>query len=135
MPKSPTLKKKTVKKPATKKPTAKKFPKFENEGVEVKDSNIHGLGLFAVKSFRKGDVIGYYKGPEVTADQDGDHVLWIYDEDEKREYGIDGQNETRFVNHSQKPTAYFNGEELQAMKAIRKGDEVTHNYGEAWADL
>lgn len=111
------------------------IPKSENPGVEIKPSKIHGLGLFAARAFKKGEIIGHYEGPEVTEDQDGDHVLWIYDEDEEREYGVDGQNETRYVNHSKKPNVYFNGTELEAIKAIRKGAELTHNYGDAWADL
>lgn len=111
------------------------IPQFDNPGVEVKASKIHGLGLFAARSFKKGDVIGYYEGPKVTEEQDGDHVLWIFDEDKNEEYGIDGQNETRFVNHTQEANAYFDGEELQAIRPIRKGEEITHNYGEAWTDL
>lgn len=109
------------------------FPTTENRKVEIKDSHIHGLGLFAARNMSKGEVIGLYQGPEV--DYDGDHVLWIFDEDEEREYGIDGQTETRFVNHSKKANAYFNGEVLEAIQSIKKGDEITHNYGEAWADL
>ncbi len=114
-------------------PRTKKLPTTENRKVEIKQSKIHGLGLFAARNLRKGEVIGLYQGPET--EEEGDHVLWIYDEDEQREYGIDGQTETRYVNHSQKPNAYFNGEVLEALRAIKKGEELTHNYGEAWSDL
>jgi SET domain-containing protein len=106
---------------------------FENDKVEIKPSLIHGMGLFATRDLLPGDVIGFYEGPVV--EEDGDHVLWIQDEDEGIEYGIDGQTETRFVNHSRQPNANFNGEVLEALRAIRQGEEITHDYGEAWADL
>jgi uncharacterized protein len=110
-------------------------PRSTNPKVEIKQSHIHGLGLFAARRIRKGEVIGLYEGREVTDEEDnGDHVLWIYDEDTGKEYGIDGRTETRYVNHSQKPNADFNGEILEALKQIRSGDEITFNYGEAWSE-
>ena len=107
-------------------------PPNTNPKVEIKSSLIHGLGLFAARPLREGEVIGLYQGPEV--EYDGDHVLWIYDEDQEREYGIDGTCETRYVNHCRQPNAYFNGEVLEALRVIKAGEEITHNYGEAWAD-
>lgn len=132
MPKKITPAKPAKGKAIKKKPT---LPKFDNERVEVKQSHIHGLGLFSAKSLRKGQVIGYYEGREAKEDEEGDHILWIFDEDENREYGIDGQNETRFVNHCQKPNANFDGERLVALRGIKPGEEITHDYGEAWSDL
>ena len=105
----------------------------DNHKVEIKPSNIHGLGLFAARDMGEGEVVGHYHGPVV--EHEGDHVLWIYDEDQDREYGIEGVSETRFVNHSRRPNAYFNGEVLEALCEIRRGDEITHDYGEEWADL
>lgn len=113
--------------------TESKLPTSQNPKVSIRPSTIHGLGLFAERDFEVDDVIGLYEGPEV--DFVGDHVLWIYDEDEDREYGIDGQSETRYVNHSSKPNAYFNGEVLEAIRPIEKGEEITHDYGEAWEDI
>jgi SET domain-containing protein len=107
-----------------------------NPGVVIRESGIHGQGLFAARRFRKGEVIGLYEGPRVhDEEEDGDHVLWIYDEEADLEYGIDGQNETRFVNHSRRPNACFEGAELVALTTIREGEEITHDYGEAWSDI
>lgn len=128
----------TPTKPASGKAKKKQpsFPEFDNDKAEVRESNIHGLGLFAKKNLRKGSTVGFYQGKLVTSmEDDGDHVLWIYDEDEDREYGIDGENETRYVNHSKKANAHFNGERLVALRTIKAGEEITHDYGEAWADL
>jgi SET domain-containing protein len=112
------------------------LPASQNPNVEIRESGIHGLGLFATRRLRKGEVIGVYDGPRVLDEEDdGDHVLWIYDEEEDLEYGIDGQNETRFVNHSRRPNACFEGAELVALTTIREGEEITHDYGEAWSDI
>jgi SET domain-containing protein len=110
-------------------------PQFSNPLVAVKQSLIHGMGLFAQRTILEGAQIGLYEGAEVESDEEGDHVLWIYDEDEEREYGIDGQNETRFVNHCRSANAAFYGEELVALRTISVGEEITHDYGEAWSAL
>ena len=123
---------KTAIKPKSKsaKKTAKKPLLFE-----VGDSGIHGKGLFARRKITEGTVIGTYQGPKVfTDDEDGDHVLWIEDEDGEI-YGIDGQNELRYVNHSIDANVVFEGEELLAMRDIKKGEELTHHYGDDWLDL
>lgn len=101
----------------------------------VADSGIHGKGLFARRKIAKGTVLGAYDGPKVyTDDEDGDHVLWIEDEDGEV-YGIDGKNELRYVNHSTRANVVFEGEELVAMRDIAKGEELTHHYGDDWEDL
>ncbi len=106
-------------------------PISDNPKVRIAPSSIHGLGLFAARKIRKGEAIGVYSGPEV--EHDGDHVLWIYDENEEREYAIEGTSETRYVNHSRRPNAYFDGEQLESIRPITQGEEITHDYGEAWA--
>lgn len=101
----------------------------------VADSGIHGKGLFARRKIAKGTVLGAYDGPKVfTDDEDGDHVLWIEDDDGEV-YGIDGKNELRYVNHSTRANVVFEGEELVALRDIAKGEELTHHYGDDWEDL
>lgn len=97
--------------------------------LAVKKSPIHGKGLFAASLIRKGALIGVYKGPRSR--QIGDHVLWVEDE-EGQEYGIDGKNRLRYVNHAVKPNACFYGEELYALRSIKAGEEITHHYGDEW---
>ena len=96
-------------------------------------SSIHGKGVFAGRDFVRGDVIGVFEGEE-TAD-DGEHVLWIDDEATGRIYGLRGTNDLRYVNHSSKPNAEFDGEQLVALRAIRADDEITFHYGDAWNDV
>jgi SET domain-containing protein len=100
--------------------------------LEVRESLIDGLGVFAREAILRGDKIGTYTGIEV--DEDGKYVLWIMDLD-GREIGVDGNNDLRFLNHSQEPNAEFDGEELFAIDHIPAGTEVTFHYGEyfeAW---
>ena len=93
--------------------------------LAVKRSPLHGRGLFAKSTIRKGTLIGIYEGRKTK--RDGTYVLWVEDD-----FGIDGTNELRFVNHSPAPNAVFWGEELHAIKTIREGDEITHHYGPEW---
>lgn len=119
MPKTATKTKKPVKKSAL---------------YEVRKSGIHGKGLFATRKIAKDAVIGIYEGPKVFKDsEDGDHVLWMED-DNGKVYGVDGKNELRYVNHSIKANVVFEGEELIALRDIKKGEELTHHYGDDWLD-
>ncbi len=96
----------------------------------VRRSPIHGRGLFARVSIPTDHQIGLYEG-RVTQ-RDGEHVLWVED-DEGRAFGIEGQNDLRFVNHSKSPNAVFLGDELHSLRPIEEGEEITFDYGEDWA--
>ena len=105
----------------------------ETEGrVYADESPIHGKGLFAAVEIEKDEYIGRYRGPR--AKRDGRYVLWVEEEDGEL-YGVSGRNVLRFLNHSTRPNAEFDGEELYALKRIREGDEITFHYGDEWADV
>jgi len=92
--------------------------------VEVRDSAIHGKGLFAARRIRKGEHIGQIEGRLTTTD--GPHVLWLTDE-----LGIEVLNDLRYINHADSPNAaYFDDGEVAALRAIQPGEEITHHYGE-----
>ncbi len=99
--------------------------------VAVRESPIHGEGVFAKKHIGKGAVIGVYEGLRV--EEDGPHVLWV-ESDDGSFYGVEGRNELRYLNHSSNPNADFDDEELTAVRPIAPGDEITFHYGDAWAD-
>jgi SET domain-containing protein len=102
----------------------------ESERVYVARSPIHGHGLFAARPLRSGELIGRYEGPEVT--EDGIYVLWIEDENADNWTGYDGQNEMRFMNHSDSPTAEMDGLDCYALCEIGPDTEITIDYG--WND-
>ncbi|MCB1175389.1 MAG: SET domain-containing protein-lysine N-methyltransferase [Leptospiraceae bacterium] len=100
--------------------------------VQVLQSPIHGKGVFARAPITKGSLIGSYEGP--VAKRNGTYVLWITDED-GLEYGISGRNKLRYLNHSNRPNAEFDGNQLYARRLIKAGEEITFDYGEDPADF
>jgi len=90
--------------------------------TQVKPSVIHGMGLFAAKTIRKGAVIGEIKGQVVT--EDGPHVLWL-----SEQHGVHVENDMRYINHDDEPNAaYFDDLKVRALRAIKPGEEITHDY-------
>jgi hypothetical protein len=90
--------------------------------VYVDDSQIHGKGLFAKDHITKGELIGVASGQYTK--KDGPHVLWLSDES-----GFHVQCDMRFINHSDKPNAaYYDTLEICAIRDIKPGEEITHNY-------
>ncbi len=92
----------------------------------VSDSPIHGRGLFARDTIQEGELVGTYQGR--ATDEDGMHVLWLVDEHSGEWEGIDGQNEMRFLNHSDEPNADFWNADLYALRTIHKDEEITFDY-------
>jgi len=92
--------------------------------VYVEQSTIHGKGLFARRTIKKGEYIGTFEGP--PAKRDGSHTLWIYDGDEYE--GRRGKNALRYLNHSSEANAEFEDFDLYAVKTIRINCEITIDY-------
>ena len=92
----------------------------------VAESPIHGLGLFAAEPIRPTTLLGRFEGKRTT--RDGGNVLWVRSSDGSWN-GIDVRNDLRFVNHSDKPNAIFEGVELWSLRTIREGEEITLHYG------
>lgn len=106
-------------------------PKYQkNTKVRVDHSPIHGLGLFANIDLPAFTRVGTYEGE--WTQEDGMHVLWVYDDEREQWMGIDGDNEMRFLNHSNEPNAEWSGIELFTLRWIHAGEEITFDYG--WDD-
>ena len=99
--------------------------------LEVRMSEIHGKGVYAIEPIEKGDKIGTYHGERT--EEDDTYVLWITDLD-GTEYGVNGISNLKFLNHSEGSNAEFDGDELYAMKDIKLGDEITFHYGEQFEE-
>jgi len=97
----------------------------EKKLTYVAKSLIHGKGLFAKASINKEIYLGTYQGPE--AKRNGSHVLWVY-EDNGEFVGRRGLNKMRYVNHSDKPNAEFDGFDLYTTRGIKLGEEITIDY-------
>ena len=96
-----------------------------------------GLGLFATKSYKKGDRIIEYTGEVITekeANRRGGKYLFELNDS----WTIDGKgrdNLARYINHSCLPNAYpeLTHDEkkvfIYAKKKISEGEEISYNYG------
>jgi len=57
--------------------------------------------------------------------RNGPYVLWV--EEDK---GFRVECDFRFINHDSKPNAaYYDTLEVCALRNIKKGEEITHDYG------
>lgn len=98
------------------------------ELVYAAGSGIHGTGLFANRDIAPGEYIGTYWGPETR--RNGAYVLWVYDaENEETATGRSGRNLLRYLNHAEDCNAEFDEYHLYATELIRKGTEITFDYG------
>ena len=99
-----------------------------NSKVCIRESVIHGKGLFAAQRIRPEALIGTFLGKKTQTD--GMHVLWVCEDE--GEFGIRVENELRYINHSDEPNAEAQGDELFALRNIQPGHEITMHYGDEW---
>jgi hypothetical protein len=111
---------------------ARERPEPLSARVYVKESLIHGKGVFAKRLLKKGEFIGAYEGP--IAKRDGTYVLWVF-EDDGSSFGISGRNMLKYLNHRRRCNAEFDGNRLYAQRSIRPDDEITFHYGEEWRGI
>ncbi len=100
--------------------------------IDVKKSSIHGRGVFASRRVARNQFIGEYAGRRTR--KNGRYVLWITGENGSA-YGVEGSNSLRYLNHSSRPNAEFDGVELYSTRVIRPNDEITIHYGDDWDDV
>ncbi len=109
---------------------------------EVRNSPVHGLGVFALRRISKGTRVVEYLGERVShreADRryeskdanDAHTFLFIVDSKTVIDAGVDG-NEARFLNHSCNPNCESVIENrrvfIEAIRAIEPGEEMTYDY-------
>jgi uncharacterized protein len=120
-----------------------------SEWIEVKNSKVHGLGVYAAKDIPKGTNVIEYVGRLISKKEADDlsdvHIemgmsnpehgmVYIFELNKK--YDIDGNvewNTARFINHSCDPNCETSGDEdhiwIEAMRDVKKGEELNYNYG------
>lgn len=98
--------------------------RLTRQRVYVAASPIHGKGLYAREAIPRRDYIGTYLGP--AAKRNGSHVLWVDAGDQW--IGRRGFNRLRYLNHSARPNAEFDGFDLYALRRIRPDEEITIDY-------
>jgi len=110
--------------------------------IAVRESALHGLGVFARQRIAKGARIIEYLGERVShaeADRRYQHkdardnhtFLFIVDVQTVIDAGVDG-NEARFVNHACEPNCESVIEDrrvfIDAIRTIEPGEELTYDY-------
>ena len=116
---------------------------------KVKNSKIHGNGVFASKNIKKNTKIIQYVGekiPRSEGDKRSELRLKTYLDSKKTgsvyifelnsKYDIDGSpkyNKARYINHSCNPNCEVDVIKdqiwISSIKKINKGDELTYDYG------
>jgi hypothetical protein len=107
----------------------------------VRNSKIHGRGVFAKRPIRKGTKIVEYTGKIVSREEadeigaktvDGHTHTMLFTIDDDRV--IDGNvgGDARYINHSCEPNSeavqYDDQIFIESLRAIKKGEEITYDY-------
>lgn len=92
---------------------------------EVRESPLHGRGLFATQHIPQDTVIGWLVAEPASDDElDGPYVLWVNGDKPMRV-----TCDMRFVNHGDEPNAaYFDDMSVMSLREIAPGEEILHNY-------
>lgn len=108
----------------------------------LRESKVHGTGVFATRPLRKGVLILEYLGERITheeadrrhehkADDDNHTFLFTIDENTVVDAGVDG-NDARYINHSCEPNCevILDSGQLfvEAIRAIGAGEELAYDY-------
>ena len=110
----------------------------ETESIIVRQSAIHGTGVFARRDLAKGSQVIEYVGEKIPKDESARRIdadnEFIFTLDE--EFDLDGKvawNPARFINHSCAPNceAEVDGHSVWiiALRDIQAGEELSFNYG------
>lgn len=148
MPKTKKKEKKLTKAAKLRRELEKLMERAKSEFCEVRDSEIHGTGVYAAKSIPSGDRVIEYLGEKIDkeeserraneqmehAEKTGDAAVYIFTLSKK--WDIDGNmpwNTARLLNHSCEPNceAWIEGKRifLYALRDIKLGEELTFDYG------
>ena len=117
--------------------------------IEVRESEIHGIGVFASTKVPKGKKVIEYIGEKITKKESArrsialieknrgsetDGAVYIFEVNKRHD--IDGnipENTARFINHSCdpncEPDVIKNRVWLISTRKIKKGEELSYNYG------
>jgi SET domain-containing protein len=99
--------------------------------IIIKDSKIHGKGVFADRDFQKGEIVLRWHPKELSKkeliDLPKENKKYIITKD-KIKYLM--QSPERYVNHSCEPNTTADTDSFCdiAIKDIKKGEEITSDY-------
>lgn len=118
-------------------------PTAASDICEVRNSPIHGQGVFALRAIAPGERIIEYTGERVSWDETCrrneekggplNHTFFFSLDDGMLIDGGAGGNESRWINHSCEPNCEAVEEDgrvfIHALHPIAPGEELKYNYG------
>lgn len=108
------------------------------ECVEVRDSGIHGLGIFATADIPRESLIMEIRGEVINEtecmrrEEEGNvYIFW----NDNSYIDTINTDKIKYINHHCDPNCYVNGDPgedfllLMSARDIKKGEEITIDYG------
>jgi uncharacterized protein len=109
----------------------------------VRNSRIHGRGVFAARNIPADTCIIEYAGNRITDDEASDrgssdpdnpyHTFFFSLEDGNLIDGGDNGNDARWINHACAPNCEAREEDgrvfIHALRDIKRGEELNYDYG------
>jgi len=139
--KTPTRKRPA--KAARKAPAAKKAPAKKKPAYAVRNSPIHGRGVFATRTIRKGADIVEYRGRRISmeaaddlpdSDPNNPYHTFLFELNDGRVIDAGrGGNAARWINHSCRPNCEPYEDDdcrvfIAAKRTIEAGEELAYDY-------
>lgn len=132
----------------------KKMKDTTSPYISVRQSRIHGTGVYAKKKIKAGTRIIEYVGEKVTKKEsdrraqtplennaENEELGAVYLFEINKKYDLDGYvpyNTARFINHSCEPNCESDIVKghvwIIALRDIKKGEEISYNYNYTWGD-
>ena len=142
-PATPRKSRKSSTKSKTAAPRRQSAPAAPTRPYAVRRSPVHGRGVFATRTIRKGADIIEYRGQRVTMDEaerrpdsdpDNPYHTFLFELDDGRviDAAVRG-NAARWINHSCQPNCEPYEDDdgrvfIAAKRTIRKGEELGYDY-------
>jgi len=117
--------------------------KSNSRKIQVRQSGVHGKGVFALKDIPKGETIIEYVGEIISAQEaedrhphdpkDPNHTFYFQVDDDRVIDALHGGNSARWINHCCTPNCRPEVDEgrvfIKAKKNITAGEELNYDYG------
>lgn len=110
--------------------------------IQIRTSGVHGKGVFALATIKKGETLVEYKGEVISWPEalrrhphdpaQPDHTFYFHLDDGHVIDGKHGGNSSRWINHSCDPNCEAEDDEgrifIKALRKIRPGEELFFDY-------
>ena len=111
--------------------------------IQVRNSGVHGRGVYAVAAVMAGEVLIEYTGERISWDEAMDrhphdpaqphHTFYFHIEDGRVIDALFGGNSSRWINHACDPNCEADEENgrvfIKALRDIFPGEELFYDYG------